>query len=143
MPVDRSRQPASLAGAAGLSTFFPLRTLCAPKIPATVSSVPLNRLLFLGFMLPSGHEEAWPSNPRHGQLYQSARAIRRWGRGSPGTHFRMSGPSSFPSGHAQVYLGECSVIWGAFRHRYSHPPLWTPPMLQLSGAVGSDTGTQH
>lgn len=44
----------------------------------------------------------------------------------------MSGPSSIPSGQAQVYLGEWSVIWGAFRHRYSQPPLGRLPMLQVS-----------
>lgn len=46
----------------------------------------------------------------------------------------MSGPSSMPSGQAQVYFGEWSVIWGAFRQRYSQPPLGRLPMLQVSGA---------
>jgi len=49
----------------------------------------------------------------------------------------MSGPSSMPSGQAQVYLGEWSVIWGAFRQRYSQPPLGRLPMLQVSGAGGT------
>lgn len=41
-----------------------------------------------------------------------------------------------PSGQAQVYLGEWSVICGAFRHRYSQPPLGRLPMLHVSGAFG-------
>lgn len=41
-----------------------------------------------------------------------------------------------PSGQAQVYLGEWSVICGAFRHRYSQPPLGRLPMLHVSGALG-------
>lgn len=49
----------------------------------------------------------------------------------------MSGPSSMPSGQAQVYLGEWSVIWGAFRQRYSQPPLGRLPMLQVSSAWGT------
>lgn len=50
----------------------------------------------------------------------------------------MSGPSSMPSGQAQVYLGEWSVICGAFRHRYSQPPLGRLPMLHVSGALGRE-----
>lgn len=57
---------------------------------------------------------------------------------SPTTQRLMSGPSSMPSGQAHVYLGECSVICGAFRHRYSHPPLGKLPMLQASGAGGTE-----
>lgn len=37
-----------------------------------------------------------------------------------------------------MYLGECSVICGALRHKYSHPPLATLPRLQLSGPGDSD-----
>lgn len=60
-----------------------------------------------------------------------------WGRGdSPTAQRLMSGPSSMPSGQAQVYLGEWSVICGAFRHRYSQPPLGRLPMLHVSGALG-------
>lgn len=61
------------------------------------------------------------------------------GRGdSPTAQRLMSGPSSMPSGQAQVYLGEWSVICGAFRHRYSQPPLGRLPMLHVSGALGRE-----
>ncbi len=37
--------------------------------------------------------------------------VRTWSQASlPGTHWRVSGLSSSPSGQAQVYLGECSLI---------------------------------
>lgn len=53
----------------------------------------------------------------------------------------MSGPSSMSSGQAQVYLGEWSVICGAFRQRYSQPPLGKVPILQASGAGGIQART--
>lgn len=46
----------------------------------------------------------------------------------PVTHFLMSAPMVMWSGQAQVYLGECSLIRGAGRHRNSQPPF----MLFLS-----------
>lgn len=55
----------------------------------------------------------------------------------------MSGPNSMPSGQAQVYLGEWSVIWGAFRQRYSQPPLGRLPMLQVSGARTTQAETEE
>lgn len=60
---------------------------------------------------------------------------------SPTAQRLMSGPSSMPSGQAHVYLGEWSVICGAFRQRYSHPPLGRLPMLQASGAGGTEAGS--
>lgn len=47
----------------------------------------------------------------------------------PATHFLISGPRFMLSGQAQVYLGECSVIRGAGRHRNSQPPLMLLPSL--------------
>lgn len=68
-----------------------------------------------------------------------SRSSVRLGRGhSPTAQRLMSGPSSMPSGQAQVYLGEWSVICGAFRQRYSQPPLGRLPMLQASGAGGTE-----
>lgn len=32
-------------------------------------------------------------------------------------HLRPSSCKKYPAGHAQVYFGECSFIWGAGRHR--------------------------
>lgn len=61
-----------------------------------------------------------------------------WSSYSPTAQRLMSGPSSMPSGQAHVYLGEWSVICGAFRHRYSHPPLGRLPTLQASGAGGTE-----
>lgn len=68
----------------------------------------------------------------------------RLGRGhSPTAQRLMSGPSSMPSGQAQVYLGEWSVICGAFRQRYSQPPLGRLPMLQASGAGGTEAESEE
>lgn len=62
---------------------------------------------------------------------------------SPGTQPLISGPRSCPLGQAQVYLGECSVICGALRHKYSQPPLATLPRLQLSGPADGDAENER